>query len=100
MKRTTSKQTTRRKPAVKSILKRTGARAKNALERGKKIVFTVRKKAVAGAKAADKAVKAHPYRALGIAAGIGALAGVALARRRSAASAGKGTGEKAEESAA
>jgi ElaB/YqjD/DUF883 family membrane-anchored ribosome-binding protein len=52
-----------------------------ALESGKELYGRVRDKAVEGAKVADKAVHEHPYEAIGIAFGIGALAGYLLARR-------------------
>ena len=38
-------------------------------------------KAVEGAKAADEAVHEHPYQAIGIAFGVGALLGYLVARR-------------------
>ena len=52
-----------------------------ALERGKVIAGNVRDKAVEGAKAADEAVREHPYQAVGIALGVGAILGYLLARR-------------------
>jgi ElaB/YqjD/DUF883 family membrane-anchored ribosome-binding protein len=52
-----------------------------ALERGKEIYGRVREKAVEGAKAADQAVHEHPYQAIGIAFGVGALLGYLVARR-------------------
>jgi ElaB/YqjD/DUF883 family membrane-anchored ribosome-binding protein len=52
-----------------------------ALERGKEIAGCVRDKAVEGAKAADEAVREHPYQAIGIALGVGALVGFFVARR-------------------
>ncbi len=52
-----------------------------ALERGKEIYGQVREKAVEGAKAADEAVHEHPYQAIGIAFGVGALIGYLAARR-------------------
>jgi len=52
-----------------------------ALESGKELYGRVRDKAVEGAKVADKAVHEHPYEAIGIAFGIGALVGYLLARR-------------------
>jgi ElaB/YqjD/DUF883 family membrane-anchored ribosome-binding protein len=52
-----------------------------ALERGKEIAGDVRDKAVAGAKATDKAVREHPYQAIGIALGVGVLLGYLVARR-------------------
>lgn len=52
-----------------------------ALESGKELYGRVRDKTVEGAKVADKAVHEHPYEAIGIAFGIGALVGYLLARR-------------------
>jgi ElaB/YqjD/DUF883 family membrane-anchored ribosome-binding protein len=52
-----------------------------ALERGKEIYGSVREKAVESARAADEAVNEHPYHALGIAFGVGAVIGFLLARR-------------------
>jgi ElaB/YqjD/DUF883 family membrane-anchored ribosome-binding protein len=43
--------------------------------------LVVQKKAVASAKATDKAIRANPYQALGVAFGIGALLGFLLSRR-------------------
>ena len=52
-----------------------------ALERGKEIAGNVRDKAVAGAKAADEAVREHPYQAIAIGVGVGAILGYIIARR-------------------
>ena len=52
-----------------------------ALDRAKEIGGCVRDKAVAGAKAADAAVHEHPYQAIAIGVGVGALLGFLLARR-------------------
>jgi ElaB/YqjD/DUF883 family membrane-anchored ribosome-binding protein len=52
-----------------------------ALERGKEIYGRVREKAVEGAKAADEAVHEHPYQAIAIGVGVGAIIGYLLARR-------------------
>ena len=52
-----------------------------ALERGRQIANRVKEKAVAGAKATDEAVHAHPYQAIAIGVGVGLLAGYLLARR-------------------
>jgi len=52
-----------------------------ALESAKEIAGRVRDKAVAGAKATDEAVHEHPYKAMGIALGVGALIGFLVARR-------------------
>ena len=54
-----------------------------ALERGKEICGRVRDKVVEGAKATDEAVHKHPYQAIGIALGVGALLGYLIATRRS-----------------
>jgi ElaB/YqjD/DUF883 family membrane-anchored ribosome-binding protein len=52
-----------------------------ALDSGQKIFGRVKEKAVEGAKATDEAVREHPYQAIGIALGVGALLGYLLARR-------------------
>jgi len=52
-----------------------------ALERGKEIYGRVRDKAVEGAKAADEAVHEHPYQAIAIGVGVGAILGYLAARR-------------------
>ena len=52
-----------------------------ALESGKEVCGRVRDKAVEGAQAADEAVRAHPYQAMGIAFGLGAIVGYLAVRR-------------------
>jgi ElaB/YqjD/DUF883 family membrane-anchored ribosome-binding protein len=52
-----------------------------ALERGKEIYGQVREKAVKGAKATDEAVHEHPYQAIAIGVGVGAILGYLVARR-------------------
>ena len=52
-----------------------------ALERGKEIYGRAREKVVEGAKAADEAVHEHPYQAIAIGVGVGAILGYILARR-------------------
>jgi ElaB/YqjD/DUF883 family membrane-anchored ribosome-binding protein len=52
-----------------------------ALESGKVIYGRVRDKAVEGAKVADQTVREHPYQAIAISVGVGALIGYLLARR-------------------
>lgn len=52
-----------------------------ALESAKEIAGRVRAKAVEGAKVADQAVHEHPYQAIAIGVGVGALLGYLLARR-------------------
>jgi ElaB/YqjD/DUF883 family membrane-anchored ribosome-binding protein len=54
-----------------------------ALERGKQLAGQARDKTVAAAKAADEAVHEHPYQAMAIAFGVGALVGFLAARRYS-----------------
>ncbi len=56
-------------------------RLATALESGKKIYGQVKDKVVEGAKATDSAVHQHPYAAIGIAVGVGALVGFLIARR-------------------
>jgi ElaB/YqjD/DUF883 family membrane-anchored ribosome-binding protein len=52
-----------------------------ALDSGKEIYGRVREKVVEGAKAADEAVHEHPYQAIGIAFGVGAIVGYLVTRR-------------------
>jgi len=52
-----------------------------ALERSKEIYGRVREKAVEGAKATDQAVHEHPYQAIALGVGVGAILGYLLARR-------------------
>jgi len=52
-----------------------------ALESGRAALGDVRDKAIAGAKATDEAIREHPYQAIGVAVGVGALIGYLLARR-------------------
>ncbi len=52
-----------------------------ALERSKEVCERVRKKAVEVAKTTDVAIHQHPYRAIAIGVGVGALIGYCLARR-------------------
>jgi len=54
-----------------------------ALKGDREVCGQVRDKAVAAAKATDEAVHKHPYQAIGIALGVGALVGYLLARRSS-----------------
>jgi len=56
-------------------------RLADALERGKEFYGRVRDKAVEGAKITDEAVHEHPYEAIGIALGVGALIGYLATRR-------------------
>jgi ElaB/YqjD/DUF883 family membrane-anchored ribosome-binding protein len=56
-------------------------RLATALEHAKEVAGRIRDRAVAGAKAADDAVHEHPYQAIAISAGVGALIGFLVARR-------------------
>lgn len=51
------------------------------LDSGKEICGRVKEKAVEGAKAADEAMREHPYQAIGIALGVGAIIGYLIAHR-------------------
>ena len=53
----------------------------NAIEQAKACCQNLDDKAVAGAKATDKAVHEHPYQAMGIAFGVGLLAGYLITRK-------------------
>src|ERR1700744_732678 len=53
-----------------------------ALERAKDTWHSVQETAVAKAKATDQAIKANPYKSMGIAFGVGALVGFLISRRR------------------
>ena len=54
-------------------------RLETALERAKVIATEVRGNAIQGAKAADDSVRAHPYQAIAIGLGVGAVVGYLLA---------------------
>ncbi|MFZ0826412.1 MAG: DUF883 family protein [Verrucomicrobiia bacterium] len=56
-------------------------RLATALESAKEMAGRVRDKAVAGAKATDEAVREHPYQAIAIGVGVGAILGYVFARR-------------------
>ena len=70
----TANGTEKKVMAVRKGLTVAAAKAKASLQ-------TVQKKAVAGAKATDKSIRKHPYSAMGIALGAGAVAGYLLSRR-------------------
>lgn len=63
------------KTNIRAKLESAIAKAKDACER-------LEEKTVAAAKTADKAVRTHPYQALGIAFGVGLLVGVLATRSR------------------
>lgn len=52
-----------------------------AIEKGKETWSQVQEKAVEGAKATDHVIREHPYQAIGIAFGVGAVLGFLLTRR-------------------
>jgi ElaB/YqjD/DUF883 family membrane-anchored ribosome-binding protein len=56
-------------------------RLASALEKAKEMAASIRDKAVATAKATDEAVREHPYKAIAIGVGVGALIGFLLSRR-------------------
>jgi ElaB/YqjD/DUF883 family membrane-anchored ribosome-binding protein len=53
-----------------------------ALDKGREIYGRAREKATEGAKVANQAVHEHPYQAVAIAFGVGALLGYLASRRR------------------
>ena len=62
---------------VAEARKRLGA----ALETGEAMYGRVRDKAIEGAQAADETVREHPYQAMSLAFGVGALLGYLVSRR-------------------
>jgi ElaB/YqjD/DUF883 family membrane-anchored ribosome-binding protein len=56
-------------------------RLATALERGKEMYGQARAKAVEGVKATDEAVHEHPYQAIAIGVGVGAIIGYLVASR-------------------
>jgi len=56
-------------------------RLSSAIESAKATYHRLEEKTVAGAKATDKAIRAHPYESLGIAFGMGLLVGVLVGRK-------------------
>jgi len=56
-------------------------RLSDAIERGRAALENIQERAVATAKATDQVIRDHPYRALGVALGVGALIGFLLSRR-------------------
>src|SRR5215510_365916 len=57
------------------------SRLSSAIESAKATYRRLQDEAVAGAKATDQAIRAHPYESLGIAFGVGLLVGVLVARK-------------------
>ena len=58
------------------------AKLEAATEKAKEVCKRLQEETVAAAKATDKAVREHPYQAIGIAFGLGLLMGVLAARCR------------------
>jgi len=56
-------------------------RLSSAIESAKATYHRLEEKAVAGAKATDKAIRAHPYESLGVAFGMGLLVGFLVGRK-------------------
>lgn len=56
-------------------------RLESALETAKQSYAGLRERAADGAKVADQTVREHPYEAIAIAFGVGALVGMAVTRR-------------------
>lgn len=54
-----------------------------ALERAKELAGRAREKVVQGAKATDESIHKHPYQAMAVAFGVGALVGYLISARRS-----------------
>jgi ElaB/YqjD/DUF883 family membrane-anchored ribosome-binding protein len=52
-----------------------------AIQKGRETWNRVQEKAVAGAKATDQVIRDNPYKALGVALGVGAIIGYLLRRR-------------------
>ena len=58
------------------------AKLEAATEKAKEVCKRLQDETVAAAKATDKAVREHPYQAIGIAFGVGVLIGVVVSRCR------------------
>ena len=58
------------------------AKLEDVIEKAKAVCADLQERTAAAAKAADKAVREHPYHAVGIAFGLGVLIGVLAVRRR------------------
>ena len=58
------------------------AKLEAATEKAKEVCKRLQEQTVAAAKATDKAVREHPYQAVGIALGVGVLIGVLVSRSR------------------
>jgi ElaB/YqjD/DUF883 family membrane-anchored ribosome-binding protein len=58
------------------------AKLESVIEKAKEVCERLQNQTTAAAKAADKALREHPYQAVGIAFGVGLLIGVLAARSR------------------
>jgi ElaB/YqjD/DUF883 family membrane-anchored ribosome-binding protein len=58
------------------------AKLEAATEKAKEVSIRLKEQTVTAAKAADEAVREHPYPAIGIAFGVGVLIGVLASRSR------------------
>ena len=58
------------------------AKLEAATEKAKEVCKRLQDESVAAAKATDKAVREHPYQAIGVAFGVGVLIGVLVSRCR------------------
>jgi ElaB/YqjD/DUF883 family membrane-anchored ribosome-binding protein len=58
------------------------AKLETATEKAKEVCQRLQDETVAAAKATDKAVREHPYQAIGVAFGVGVLIGVLASRCR------------------
>ena len=58
------------------------AKLETATEKAKEVCQRLQDQTVAAAKASDKAIREHPYQAIGVAFGLGILVGVLVARSR------------------
>jgi ElaB/YqjD/DUF883 family membrane-anchored ribosome-binding protein len=58
------------------------AKLEAATEKAKEVCQRLQDETVAAAKATDKAVREHPYQAIGVAFGLGVLIGVVVSRCR------------------
>jgi len=57
------------------------ARLQNSVDKAKATAKQLEDRAIAGAKAADRVIRAHPYESMGLALGFGVLLGLALGRK-------------------
>src|ERR1041385_3142515 len=57
------------------------AKLSAALESAKESLHALQEKAIAGARAADRTIREHPYQSIGVAFGVGILIGVLVNRR-------------------